>query len=270
MGLIFFIFFMVLWSFWATPEEIVKSLLEDLLCCWINLGVIYSSLSWFCGHFNLLEGNFEIAILLNDFFLGSKSASSGNLGKFLAPIWGFFLANLPGRFGSNLLICFMILRTRYPFVSLFFVRKVTVLADFVMFWHILEVFFWMSCQMNLGVIYSSASCSWLIERNFWNHYPFAWLFFSVQKLTFQATLAHFCHILKFFFWINWHINLGVIYSYTVCFCGQFDLLESKFWDCYPFLWSSSWFKKWHLSQFSQISSTFWRIFSEWVDKSFYK
>ena len=61
-------------------------------------------------------------------------------------------------------------------------------------------------------------------------------FFLVQKVTFQATLIHLRHILEDFYRITCHIILGVIYSFSVCFCGQFDLLEGKFWDCYSFRW----------------------------------
>ena len=85
---------------------------------------------------------------------------------------------------------------------------------------------------------------------------------------FGTSLAH----IGVFFWISCQIDSAVMYfspsssfldPYCLRFCGQFDLLEGKFCGRHPFLWLFSWFK----GQFWHISSTYWRIFSEWVRKS---
>ena len=70
--------------------------------------------------------------------------------------------------------------------------------------------------------------------------------------------------------MTYQINLSVIYPNSVQIGGQFDLLEGKFWGCHRFLWLFYWFKKWHFRHFWHIFSTYWRILSEWVSKSFYE
>ena len=51
-----------------------------------------------------------IAILLFDFFLGSKSDNLGSFGTFLAGIEGFFLNELTQHFTSNLFFSFVFLQ----------------------------------------------------------------------------------------------------------------------------------------------------------------
>ena len=57
----------------------------------IILALIQSSSSYFCGQFDPLAANFEIAMLFFDFFLGSKSDIAGSFGTFLADIGGIFV-----------------------------------------------------------------------------------------------------------------------------------------------------------------------------------
>ena len=49
--------------------------------------------------------------------------------------------------------------------------------------------------------------------------------------------------------------------WSICPTGE------QIWGRYTFLWLFCWFQKWHFTQFWHISSTFWRIFFEWVSKS---
>ena len=167
----------------------------------------------------------------------------------------------------------LILRSPYFSLTFLLVQKVTFQAVLAHFQQILEEFLWTSWHRILQVIYCFPLCFCgqfdLLERNFCTRYPleeflyslsFSFNFFSVRKLTLLVVLAHFQHILEIFFWIKCHINLTVIYPYSLRFCGQFDLLEGKFWGRHPFLWLFSWFEKWHFRQFWHIPSTYWRIF----------
>ena len=149
-----------------------------------------------------------------------------------------------------------------PFCFTFcLVQKLTLLAVLAHFQHILEFFFSESVAKSIWVMYYSPSPS------FWDRCSFCWFFFWFKRWD----LRQFWHIssalLEVFFWMTCQINLRVIYPYSLPLCGQFDLLEGKFWGRHPFLWLSSWFKKWHFRQFWHIFSTYWRIFSEWVSKS---
>ena len=131
------------------------------------------------------------------------------------------------------------------------------------FWHIFSSYWSFFSEAVaksiLGVIYSSPSPS------FWDRYP---TFFWFKRWD----LRQFWHIssvlFEVFFWMTCQIHLRVIYPYSLRFCRQLDLLEGKIWGRHPFLWLSSWFKKWHSRQFWHFSSTYWRICSEWVSKSF--
>ena len=61
---------------------------------------------------------------------------------------------------------------------------------------------------------------------------FSLTFFLVQKVTFEAILAHFKQILEEFLWMSWQSILQVIYSCPSCFGRQF-LLERNFCTRYP-------------------------------------
>ena len=198
---------------------------------------------------------------------------SGSFGTFLADIGGIFVNELIKHFTNNLLFSFVFLRsiwlTPEEFLySLSFcftfllVQKAFFLSVLAHFQHILEFFFWISCQIDLGVIYSSPSPC------FCDCYPFCWLFFGFKQWDFRQ----FWHIssasLEVFFRMTCQINLTVIYPYSLRLSWSIWPTGGQILRSHPFLWLFSWFKKWHFRQFWHISSTFWRFFSEWVSKSF--
>ena len=137
----------------------------------------------------------------------------------------------------------------------FFVgSKSDILGSFGTFLADIGVFSWISCQINLAVIYSSLSPA------FWDRYPFCWPFFGSDNDvlgsfgTFQAQIFFLDDLPNQF-----ESSLFIFFTY---FCGQFDLLEGKFWGRHPYLWLFCWFKKWHFRQFCHICSTYWRTFFE--------
>ena len=97
--------------------------------------------------------------------------------------------------------------TRYPFVSLFFWFKI-----FWPFWNVFgtywSFFWWISCQIDSGVIYSSPFPS------FWDRYPFCWVFFWFKQWDFRQFWHISSALLEVFFWMTCPINLRVIYPYS--------------------------------------------------------
>ena len=141
---------------------------------------------------------FKISILFFDFFLGWKSDISGSYSALLADIGGFFLNETTKHFMSNLLFSFVFLHSIWPNREVFLsslsfcftfslLQKVTFLAVLAHFQHILEFFFWISCQIDLGVIHSSPSPFFEIAI------PFSEFFGSNNEIlgSFGTFLAHY-------------------------------------------------------------------------------
>ena len=141
------------------------------------------------------------------FSFHSKSNTFGHFGILLPHIGVFFLNHLKIDLGVMYSSPSPSFWDRYPFCWIFFWLKEW---DFRQFWHIssalLEVFFWMTCQINLRVIAP------YFLRFLWSILPtggqilrspsFSVSFFLVQKVTFDALLAHFQHMLEDFFWMS--------------------------------------------------------------------
>ena len=84
------------------------------------------------------------------------------------------------------------------------------------------MFFWISCQIDLGAIYYSPSPS------FWDCYPFCWLFFWFK----QWDLRQFWHIssafLEVFFSTTCQINLRGSYPYFLRFVVNLSYWRANF------------------------------------------
>ena len=168
----------------------------------------------------------------------------------------------PSYFCSQFDLLERIFCTRYPFVSLFLWFKTNTFGRFGTFLAHIGVFFLNQLPTRFGITSFYSFCFFLRSLSF------LLTFFWFKQWDFR----HFWYIssalLEVCFWMTCQINLRLIYPYSLRFCVQFDLLEGKFWGRHPFLCLLSCFKKWHFGHFWHISSTYWRIFSEWVSKSF--
>ena len=162
------------------------------MSCQIIWGQFILLLRFFAVSWLYKRGIFYIPIPLLHIFLGPKSDISGHFGTFLPRIGGFFLNHLPDQYHFHWI---------YSWSKKWHFRQ---------FWHISSrygwIFFWMSWQSILRVIYSFPLCFYsqfdLLEGKFWGRHPFLWLFSWFKKWHFRAVLAHFLHILEELFWMG--------------------------------------------------------------------
>ena len=167
--------------------------------------VIYSFPSCFGSQFDLLERNFCTRYPFVSLFFGSKSKIFGRFGTFLAHIGVLFLNQLPTQFRSNLSIFFPFFWSHWPtegqtfevailFCDFSLGSKRDMLGSFFTFPAHIGGFFLNELanhfRSNLLFFFLCLRSIWPTGELVLRSLSFSLTFFLVQKVTFQAVLAH--------------------------------------------------------------------------------